>query len=262
MLHAVFKNKTRYYRRYLGERDGERVHEEDEITSTTLGALDFLPIADCFQFWKDLIFTAGKQYVGFFPNSEIKNIDSQLWLRRGNIEPDGFIKLEFQNGECRYLLLELKWRAPLSGDNQLKKQWQDFLSNDEKPSTLHLFIAPEISAGLEADDDNIWGGGDAKRLLLLPWVNIRNLFAIQNNKYCHPSTPLGRWSSQVDTFLEKINIRRFRGFTTVLSEANFIHPMQIEGNCFWVGFGGFKSLTEEHFSTNSTGVETIFFKGK
>ena len=73
MLHATFKGKGKLYTRYLGHRDGEerKVHEEDEITSTVLGPLDFMAPADVHRFWQCVLVAAG--HAEFLPNESVRS---------------------------------------------------------------------------------------------------------------------------------------------------------------------------------------------
>lgn len=224
MLHAIDKGKTRFYERYLGKRDGRehKVYEEDEITSTVFGPLEFLPASEICRFWRRVL-----QYVGhaeFLPNDAPSDVQITLWPRRnaeidGNfIEPDGVVSVEFADGRKRLLLIELKWRAGLSGDGQLHRQWEQFLNEEERSQSLHLFIAPEISAGAQALN-NLEVGGDvwgSSRLVLLPWLQLRAVFG----ELALEKTKLGRWAQLVDQFLNRIGIRRFGGFCNLAPPLN------------------------------------------
>jgi len=218
MLHAIAKGKTKFYRRYLGKRDDDerRVCEEDEITSTVFGPMDFLPAADVYDFWCQVLHSSGHK--AFMPNTPASNVKIDLWPRRNfqdegsSIEPDGLINLAFPDGTQRHLLLELKWRAPLSGDDQLHRQWKYFLNRTEQAQALHLFIAPEISAGAYAPNNEGAGGDvwkDGSRLVLLPWLRIRAILG----EIAKENSALGRWAKLSDQFLARLEIRRFSGFT-------------------------------------------------
>lgn len=232
MLHAIDKGKTKFYERYLGKRDGSehKVYEEDEITSTVFGPLEFLPASEIYRFWCRVL-----QFIGhaeFLPNDVPSDVQVTLWPRRnaendGNsIEPDGMVSVEFADGRKRLLLIELKWRAGLSGDGQLHRQWEQYLNKEEQSQSLHLFIAPEISAGAQALSNlDVWGGS---RLVLLPWLKLRVVFgvlALENSK-------LGRWAQLADQFLHRIGIRRFGGF------CNLTPPFKVSSEfadrIFWI----------------------------
>lgn len=235
MLHAIDKGKTRFYERYLGKRDGRehKVFEEDEITSTIFGPLEFLPAIDVYRFWCRVLQLIG--HAEFLPNEVPSDIQITLWPRRsaennGNtIEPDGLVRVEFADGRLRLLLIELKWRAGLSGDGQLHRQWEQYLSEEERPQSLHLFIAPEISAGAKALN-NVELGGDVwgnSRLVLLPWLKLRAIFselALEKSK-------IGRWAQLADQFLHRIGIRRFGGFCNLTPPLNV--SVELADCIFW-----------------------------
>lgn len=220
MLHAIDKGKTKFYTRYLGKRDGtEHVHEEDEITSIVLGPLDFLPALDVYRFWSQVLRSTG--YAALLPTESPSDVNIALWSRRnasddGNsIEPDGMVTMKSTDGQTSIiLLLELKWRAPLSGEDQLHRQWTQFLNATERTRALHLFIAPEITAGAQAPNNekaggNVWEASEGgSRLVLLPWLRIRAIL----DDFAKENSALGRWAKLSDLFLERIGIRRFAGF--------------------------------------------------
>lgn len=238
MLHATEKNKGKLYTRYLGSRDGResKVHEEDEITSIVLGPLDFLTPEELGRFWRSVLATTS--HAEFLPDSAPDRTKIDFWERRaardtGNpIEPDVVVRMRWPNGATRVLLIELKWRAPLSGTDQLHRQWQCYLDEVERQQALHLFIAPELSEGAHAPD-NVSAGGDVwetkgkNRLVLLSWLHIRGILG---ELAVEPSS-LGRWSRLADQFLEKLKIKKFSGFSCITSEMPI--PAAPAGPIFW-----------------------------
>ena len=239
MLHAIEKGKTKYFRRYLGHRDGEErnVHEEDEITSTVLGPLDFLAPSDIHDFWRRVLETAG--YSEFLPQEHPVSARIELWPRRyfdnnnSFIEPDTIVRFRWSDGKSRLLLVEMKWRAKLSGEDQLHQQWLHFLSEEERSQALHLFIAPELSAGAKAPNNEDAGGdvwskmAGISRLVLVPWLHIRSVFSALGQE----SSPLGRWAQVADKFLEKVQIKKFKGFHNLTS--NISLPPSQPKTVFW-----------------------------
>lgn len=210
MLHATARHgKSTLYKRYLGERDGEerRVCEEDEITSTVFGPLDFLCPTDGHRFWQRVLEAAG--HANFLPGAPPSKVSMDMWAHRKAvaIEPDVVITMDWADGVQRILLIELKWEAGLS-DNQLQRQWQDYLENDaQRDQALHLFIAKTISNGVKARaTKDVWQKGNS--LVLLPWLKIRSALG----EFSKEASPLGRWAKLADQFLERVRIRRFGGF--------------------------------------------------
>ncbi|MFD2640882.1 hypothetical protein [Pseudomonas japonica] len=245
MLHAITHNKSRVYQRYLGHREpGEkRASEEDEITALVMGPLAFLPASAIGAFWMALT-KQGRPEA--FPEGPVSHAEMRFWPRKNRTEPDMLVEL-WWGAEKWSLLIEFKWRAPLSGDDQLHKQWKNFLSQDEQKQALHIFIAPEVSAGIEAKDrDDIW----KDHLLLRSWYDILNtLHGLKNSELL-----LHRWSEQVICFLEKLGVRPFCGFKKL--GALELAPQRTE--IFWKGFDGFVDLkVPEAPSVNA--VQQIFF---
>ena len=250
MLDAIAKKgKSTLYRRYLGSRDGEerKVHEEDEITSTIFGPLDFMPTDDVFVFWQRILDSAGQSK--FLPAGTPSQIAMDMWPKRPNpgtnesIEPDVMVRMTWPD-TFRILLIELKWRSPLSEEDQLHKQWRYFLTPNERSQALHLFIAPEISSGAKAPNNKDAGGdvwGD--RLLLLPWMQIRAVL-----RKLTFNNGLGSWAKLADRFLERVLIGSFGGFRDLATDISlpnvlptplFWHPYTFTG---WTKLGDLPTL--------------------
>lgn len=262
MLHALEKKKTNYYRRYLGVRDGheKRVCEEDEITSTVFGALEFVDLKHVYDFWRE-VFRLERQSV-LLPAESPNSCKFELWPKKNNIEPDAHFTFFWANGVRLDLLIELKWEAPLSGKDQLRKQWQDYLDIDVKNNCWHLFIAPDISAGLAARDSevgNIWQVESDDRLILLSWAQIRDALA----KFKDRSDGFGRWAVLTSHFLEKIGVRHFKGFAQAhraLPVTELLYQKFYSGSNH--GFKGFRgSATTANEMSNSVSLFKSFFQG-
>ena len=243
MLHAIQQSKSTLYRRYHGERpdrdssEERRVSEEDEITSTFFGPLDFMPIDNAWRFWQTLLQIAGK--VDVLAETIPQSIKLELWPKR-KIEPDGLLTVEWSNGKRLILVIEIKWRASLS-DHQLHDQWLNFLTEDERQNAYHLFIAPNISAGIAArseDEQPVWDT-DNHRLILLSWAEVRtSLGKLQSSL---EDSAVKRWSYCADGFLEKIGVYRFNGFG-VLNQIRLDEPLTVNETVFWNPFKGFSHL--------------------
>ncbi|NBF10839.1 hypothetical protein [Pseudomonas sp. Fl4BN1] len=232
MLHAFRHGKSRLFKRYLGHRDeGEaRVCEEDEITALIMGPLDYLPAEAIGVFWKAVVEQDGQRQALAFPAGPASRAHMHFWPRRG-VEPDLFVELHWPDGERRLLLVEFKWNARLSGDDQLHRQWQEFLLPSERDDAYHLFIAPEISAGLNAlSERDIWNG----RLLLRPWTSI---LGVLRDLEGPGAVLLQRWSSQVSRFLEQLGVKRFQGFTRLNAPPPIKTP-----TLFWTPVNSFAEL--------------------
>lgn len=232
MLQAFCHGKSRLHWRYLGHREaGEtRVSEEDEITALIMGPLEYLPPADVGKFWRTLVEPTVRHSQLPFPAGPVGRTVLHFWPRRV-IEPDLLVELFWPTGERRLLLVELKWKAPLSGDDQLHRQWQEFLTNSERQQAYHLFIAPDISSGLNAKSaKDIWEG----RLILHSWLSVLGLLRTISTT---GSPGLERWQSRVTDFLRKVGIRRFQGFLDLgLPACSQDRPV------FWCPLDGFSAF--------------------
>ncbi len=263
MLQAINQGKTNIYNRYgdpnkVGHREkGERVTAEDEITALILGPLELIPGHLSAIFWGTLLSTFKIQYV---PSNFPDKAEIAFWPSRKNllsgrtIEPDIVVDLKWSSGESLLLLIEMKWRAPLSGEDQLHIQWTEFLSEEERNSALHLFIAPETSEALKASGiSDVWSG----RLLAISWFDILSILQDKIRKNDRTYEPLKPWMNQVVALLDKLGIRPFRGFkglrlpnNNICKEANYL---------FWNGFRGFNYLPQAIFHVTD---DTLFFKNE
>lgn len=232
MLHAINQKKSSHYKRYLGHRDSNdgRVCEEDEITSTIIGPMDFMLPDEIHRFWSALFQLKSRPDVfGVLSDQSPKSMKVKLWPSRQvqiggreRIEPDATIEFIWTEKIRCLLLIEFKWRATLSGRDQLHRQWNHYLTKEEQAHTFHLFIAPVVTEGASARHSelgNIWGD----RLILITWETFRiALDTIKRND--RDTTSLGRWSSVADSFLQKIGIETFGGFGRLAGELNFSIP--------------------------------------
>lgn len=247
MLHAVMKRKTRYYKRYekrtphasdsdLNDQERERhVSQEDEITSTVLGPLDFLPFHDFHRFWQELLCAAGHNK--FLPDQSPSRIKLLMWDRRvvndgTPIEPDVVVTMDWEDGTSRILLIEMKWHSPLSGTNQLHRQWMQYLTEMERAGAVHILIAPNISEGAHAPNNekaggNVWQTTGENHLVLMPWLKFRNILSA----FSREDSGLGRWARHADQFLERINVRKFGGFNNW--EYQISLPSRLPSCVFW-----------------------------
>lgn len=254
MLHAINQNKSNIYKRYLGHRDkqGERVHEEDELTALLLGPLALLPEQDCAAFWHHLLlYLKAPDYTATQPTSAEMSFWPSIKIELNRrIEPDLMVSLVWTDGTQIKLIVELKWRAPLSGDDQLHRQWEFCLSSAEKKTGYHLFIAPETSNALAAKNSelgNIWKG----RLLDISWYQLLGMFE-------NLPTNLQPWAKQVRATLEKLRIQRFKGFQQLkpTQKLNWLKTTPI----FWKGMKGFHNLPYISSPNNNLlSNQTLFF---
>jgi hypothetical protein len=207
MLHAFTHKKSRLYQRYLGHRDEtseRRVTEEDEITSLMMGPLAFLSPAAIAAFWSAVIRLRNPDVE--FPSGSPTRADMHFWPRRGRIEPDLRVDLAW-GSDVRVVLVEFKWRAPLSGEDQLHDQWRHYLEPVERAAACHLFIGLDTSEGVNAlNREDIWNG----KLLMRSWFDV--MTAISDIK-SGAGLELRRWGDQVQKSLKLLAVQPFGGFS-------------------------------------------------
>ena len=247
MLHATAHHgKSTLYKRYLGHRDGieKSVHEEDEITSTVIGPLDFLLPEEVHRFWHTVLEHK------ILPSDSPSSTCIKFWPKNNKIEPDARVDFHWSNNDRCILLIELKWHAPLSGNDQLHQQWKQYLQADERKNALHVFIAPEISQGINAQQDKkTWGD----RLVIVTWMQIRNALKSLEGE----NSGLGRWAKVANSFLERIGVRQFIGFRR-LDLKEIPNLENVSKPIFWKPFVGFSKLMPlPELPTNIT--STLFF---
>lgn len=251
MLHSFSHGKSHLYRRYLGHRElGEkRVCEEDEITSLIMGPLDYMPPEASGSFWRALIERDVREDL-VFPAGPISRVQMDFWPLR-TVEPDLLVELHWQTGERRILLVEFKWNAPLSGNDQLHRQWNEYLTHAERDVAHQVFIAPEISAGLNAiGQEDIWKG----RLVLRSWISVLDVL---NKLDCSNDAGLKKWKFQVTSLLKKLGISRFQGFRD-LSPPSLLNQSPL----FWSPINGFKELEPPACPTLATSLPTFIWSSE
>jgi len=207
MLQAFARRKSRLYQRYLGHREpGEhKVSEEDEITALVMGPLEYLPQDAQVLVWRTILEWHQPHPPLPFPSTAVKDTQIHFWPRN-TIEPDMVVELEWVCGTRRVILVEFKWNAPLSGQDQLHRQWKEFLSDEQRKHSIHLFIAPETSSAINAiSDSDIWGG----RLIRRSWPNI--ISSLLDLRFS-PHRGVSVWSVQVIHFLKLLRLDGFQGF--------------------------------------------------
>ncbi len=229
MLHAFTHKKSSLHRRYLARKQREpsedRVTQEDEVTSNVLGTLEFLPESSVAVFWSHLVPLHAPSFD--LPVGDATGVSMSFWPSRGRLQPDLLVKLKWGR-EIRLLLVEIKWRSELSGEDQLHKQWLSFLSSEERAVALHIFIGIETAQGIKARSrKDVWHG----RLLLLSWMQVINTVHLIRNA---DSPQLHSWARHVIYFLRLVGIAPFMGFQRFPPPELPVHG----GPIFWKGSHG------------------------
>ncbi len=217
MLQAISRNKTKLYKRYLLRHRrsgtwGERVPAEDEIVSTILGPLEFMPPEDSWVIWRQLakLEKLAPPLIcrsSFWP--------SRLCKGGRRIEPDALVELTWKDGTRELILFEFKWASPLSGERQLQDQWNEFLTEDERQRARHVFIGLDKGPALEArSNGDVWKdslGND--RLSVWTWKNFHDMLSLSIKAgRTQASNPIKVWVEYVRDFLNRVGVREFGGF--------------------------------------------------
>lgn len=248
MLHAIVQKKGKYYRSYFksSNKGVKRAPIEDEITSLIMSPLSFLPPQAIGAFWQALVAYEGSQRL---PPDPVMRASMEFWPRR-KIEPDMLVKLEWADNRRYWILVEFKWGAGESGEGQLQKQWEEFLSNEERKNAYHIFIAPETSAAINAlGRRDVWKGN----LLLRTWFQILNV--LRELTSISEAHLLWAWAKQVENVLQMLHIQPFKGFCRFQQCHDISENMPQK--IFWWGFSGFSHISPPQ---NGGYTSPFFFK--
>lgn len=248
MLHAVVRNKSLHYRLYRGEREdnGRQVREEDEITSTFLGPLDFMDPILVYDFCIHLFGLTNLCHI--LPKDPPTSCKLILWPRLNGgsdrlfVEPDAQLILLWPNGKKIIIVIEFKWRAPLSGSDQLHQQWSAIQRDYDPKNAWHFFVGLDISCGINArhsQEVDPWLIDGEDHLALISWAQIRDaLGKIQ------PSTcGLYQWATLTDLYLDLIGVKRFKGYCNIAApfpNKDMLHSWRFNGLSH--GFHGYHQL--------------------
>jgi hypothetical protein len=227
MLHAICHRKTNHHERYRA-RDadyGGPVRAEDEITSTIFGPLAMFPAEVSVAYWRTLL---DRKWAEFFPGGAPEGTRYLFWERfsgvtqgRHSVEPDLLVEYLWRGDERRTLLVELKWRAPLSSDSQLQDQWLAYVSEADRPRSLHLFIAHTLTEAFAADPSGTAANtpwrehpGATSRLIPVPWTTVRSTL----RDLARPEHALKNWASLAADALAALGVSDFDGFRAALGQ--------------------------------------------
>lgn len=218
MLQAFNQKKSRLYQRYLGVREApeeRRITAEDEITSLVMGSLAYLSPPAIGRFWQSLVHLYEPTIN--FPEGPPSTAHMQFWPKHQRVEPDLRVQLSWGN-EIRILLVEFKWRAPLSSPRQLQDQWQHYLKPEERQQAHHMFIGLDVSEAINACIlDDVWSG----KLLTRNWFDVMTVLK-SNPDTCDAGFNL--WSKEVMAFFELLQVPTFHGFSSLTAP-----PAEVNG---------------------------------
>ena len=221
MLHAARKNKTRLpAQRYAAwSASGEaRRTQEDEITSTIFGPLDFMP-----QETVNCIINAIFQDSCCTDDDEIS---MELWPRIDRIEPDILFTKKSTDGSVMYFVIEVKWNAPL-GETQVVDQIKA-VRKERNPKNIKHMVLSRFSLPVGTLSENC------------TWMDFKERLQAGKKTYPRDDSIYGKWCELTTDFLEACNVRHFRGFGRTME--NSICLPRNNKHIFWSGFDGWKAI--------------------
>lgn len=224
MLKAVKHNKTQLHsRRYAGRKenddtsDGYKRTQEDEITSTVFGPLDYFPVNEQWEFFRFLFQTCNLKS-DILPSGDPEHCEFKFWDRR-QIEPDLVVRFEFPDQKKLIVLIEVKWESDLSGSDQLRKQWYEYLGEEEHKNAIHIFLDKTGSVGDHGPKrvEKPW----SQKFCAIRWLHVRNTCWNLIDK-SDVSVKLKCWAKDIDCFLGALRVRAFRGIASTEGEGGSI----------------------------------------
>jgi hypothetical protein len=225
MINAIINNKTKIHGRYFLEKnvdkecDGKRRTQEDEITSIVFSPFNYVSDSDAIIFFDSIL---GGYISKKYCLDEKLNLDVCFWPKRKNIEPDLMVDIRKHGRLVSKILIEIKWRSGPSGKDQIKKQWYEFLSDEERNLTKHLLISCK-PIDMIYDHD----------LECITWQTFR-----ERLKKDRGSNKLHMLVNCIDDFLERIGVWKFSGFNNIQTDIgiDFKKTDFLFFNHVWEGF--------------------------
>ena len=205
---------------------------EDEITSCILGPLSYLPIEDV---WK--LFRAWLPYKEeMWPTDIPTDMEFSFWpnlKNGGRIEPDLLVKFSRNGDHILNVLFEIKWDSPISGKDELAKQW-DILPDKQKQITFHIYLVKNTGRGNRElgqslsdfpknSQKKLW----RNRLVCIGWRSLLEVLFYNRPRF---GTAMNLWAEGVIAFLRRRGQTTFTGFKWLSKEMVSTAP---EKEIFW-----------------------------
>lgn len=233
MLHATHRHKTKLpYQRYAMHRElgDDRRTQEDEITSTIFGPLDFMQKTTANRIVNQLL-------------EEDKDLDSdvtiEFWPRIANVEPDVLITRKTSAGvEC--YIVEIKWNAPL-GETQIQDQ-VNAVKSERHPDKLQHMVISRFAQSVETPST------------ACTWMDFKDRFVPDANNGSNDSV-FEKWRKLVTDYLETCNVRHFCGFKKIKDVPEL---SEYDGFIFWEGWKGWDGL--DTCQCSSLNIRPIFWE--
>lgn len=223
MLHAVSQKKPGCTKRLGRDEKHQKTYkgngQEDSITSSFFGPLDFMPAAESWEFWKQVI---NRSIGTSIPDTSPFSAQYRFWpkLKSGDdigyCEPDILIEYCWLNEQAEekniIILVEIKWDSNFSNAegfaSQLHRQWHELKQSNREQNAVHVFIGKKTSEALQAKElQDDWGD----KLIIWSWKNIRSIL---NSNTATNSNLYDKWSRISSSFLENLNIIEFSGISS------------------------------------------------
>lgn len=205
MLNAVIGKKLRgrvkdLFHSDSSNSDARQILQEDVITSSVFGPLQYMDAASAWQAIERTFFRGDKPHENgafqpvhhrlvFWPSLALKG--------RTRVEPDLIFEFSDAQNCCRIILLEVKWGADLS-EEQLQAQRSATEKAYPGAAICQVLLAKEVSPGAQEQ-------ARATSCEVVKWHQL----AGASNQKCAEIT--GIWIGQVEAFLARLGIVPFSG---------------------------------------------------
>jgi len=207
--------------------DSYRRTQEDEVVSLVFGVLQYLPVVERTSLLIEWL----------LPHHRKEFIDSELrfWpLRRAkvddgedplfvNVEPDIEIDLIRPNapaGEKEIVILEAKWNSPLSGVDQLRKQWHAVKRSAGQQPFKHLLL---VRTKVRAESDWMTNHPSQSSVIVMTWQDVAARIRWTIRQPVLSRQPhIAKLCEELLRFLDSVNIHTFDGFDDVGSDATTV----------------------------------------
>jgi hypothetical protein len=201
-------------------KDRNRNLIEDEITSCILGPLSYMPIKDVWTLFRAWLPYKKEMWPTDIPTS----VKFSFWPNlkdEGRIEPDLLVRFSCNGDPILNVLFEIKWTSPISGKDELAKQWEA-LSNEEKQNTFHVYLVKDTGRGNREVDQSLneFPKGPQKklwqnRLVCIGWRSLLEVLFFNRPRL---GTTMNLWAKGVIAFLRRRGQTTFTGFEWLSEE--------------------------------------------
>ena len=201
---------------------------EDEISSCILGPLSYMPAKEV---WK--LFRAWLPFnKDMWPFDIPTDVNFSFWpnlKNKGRVEPDLLVRFSCNGNSILLVIFEIKWESPLSGEDELIKQW-NALPYTDKQIAFHVYLVKntnrgnrELTRSLNNFPNNSW----RNRLICIGWRSLIEVLLYSRSSF---GTAMNLWGEGVIAFLQRRGQTVFTGFEWLEKESVFPTP---KNEIFW-----------------------------